>query len=72
MTDKCFLPGAGHWQEYHADKTAALCRRSYAEGGVQLMETNLQLDSILRYGGITVMNVWVCVQLNYNIELIGD
>ena len=40
---------AGHWQEYRADKTAALCRRSYAEGGVLLMQTNLQLDSILRY-----------------------
>ncbi|XP_064400350.1 transmembrane protein 177-like [Halichondria panicea] len=37
-----------HWQEYRADKMAAVCRRSYAEGGAELMRRGMQLESILR------------------------
>ena len=39
----------GHWQEFRADRTAASCHRSYAQGGIELMKTHIVLDSLLRY-----------------------
>lgn len=40
---------AGQWQEYCADRTAALCSSKYAEGGIEFMITCMQLDTVLGY-----------------------
>ena len=39
---------SGHWQEHRADKGAASSHSSYAQGGMELMKTHIQLDSLLR------------------------
>lgn len=36
------------WQEFRADRTAALCSMMYAQGGVELMRTGLQLEALAR------------------------
>lgn len=38
-----------HWQEHRADHRAALCRKSYAEGGVQMMKNRITLDRLTKY-----------------------
>lgn len=37
-----------YWLEYRADRTAGLCRRSYAEGGAEMMRRGIKLESLLR------------------------
>jgi len=39
----------GHWQEHRADHMAGLCSKSYAQGGIEMMEKRIQLDSMLKY-----------------------
>ena len=34
----------GHWQEYRADRRAALCGRGYTEGGIEMMKKRIALD----------------------------
>ena len=40
---------SGHRQEFRADKTAAQCSGSYAEGGLDHFRKRIQLDSVLQY-----------------------
>lgn len=37
----------GHWQEYRADKRAALCGRGYTEGGIATMKKKMLLERLL-------------------------
>jgi len=39
---------SGYWQEFRADRTAAMSNVSYAEGGVELMNKCKELDTLLR------------------------
>ena len=38
-----------HWQEHRADRTAALCSSSYTQGGIEMMEKRLLLESMFKY-----------------------
>lgn len=35
-----------HWQEFRADRVAALCSRRYAEGGVEFFRNSMQMDAL--------------------------
>ena len=39
----------GHWQEYRADRVAAMCSRKYAEGGMEFMRNRMQMDALVGY-----------------------
>lgn len=43
-----YAVATGHGQEYRADRVAAICNKSYAQGGIRLMETHIELESLLR------------------------
>ena len=37
------------WQEFRADRTAAVCRRSYCHGGIDTMKKRMHIDTMLGY-----------------------
>ena len=51
LTALLYAPAAavGHWQEFRADRAAALSHKSYTQGGIKLMQTHIELESLLRY-----------------------
>ena len=38
----------GRWQEFRADKRAAQCSASYAQGGLDHFSKRMKIDSVLR------------------------
>eukprot|EP00731_Ephydatia_muelleri_P003793 Em0001g3793a len=38
----------GRWMEFRADRRAALCKKSYTEGGIDFMRKSIELESVLQ------------------------
>lgn len=44
----CHVMPSGRWMELRADRRAALCKKSYTEGGIDFMRKSIELESVLQ------------------------